>query len=106
MLKMVTFLHCIELLEEMSLWTLTSLQLNLIHFLAGDTSIAEKEHRCPRRPPCRRDHRSPEQGHGHQRNGQSHPSSDPTSSSASIVRVTAIVAQTERKQQDRSACHR
>jgi hypothetical protein len=41
--NLATFPRCIELPEAMAAWSLTSVQLKLIHRLAGDACITEKE---------------------------------------------------------------
>ncbi len=56
--NLATFRRCIELPEEMADWSLTSLQLKLIHCLAGDACITEKEDRRPRCAPCPGEHLS------------------------------------------------
>ena len=50
--NLATFLRCIELPEAMADWSLTSLQLKLIHCLASDACITEREDRGACRASC------------------------------------------------------
>jgi hypothetical protein len=50
--NLATFLRCIELPEAMADWSLTSLQLKLIHCLASDACITEREDRGAYRASC------------------------------------------------------
>jgi len=60
--------------------------------------------RRPRRAPRPRDYLPVGRGGRHRPDGKRHPRRDPPPSSATAIRMTAIHAQTERKQQHRSAC--
>ena len=63
--NLASFLRCIELPEAMADWSLTSLQLKLIHCLPGDACITEKEDRRPRRAPCPCHHLPAGRGRGY-----------------------------------------
>jgi len=91
--NLATFMRCIELPEAMANWSLTSLQLKLIKD-GGPRRASRPRHHLPA---CR--------GGGHRPHGQGHPHCDPPPSSTSVMCVTAILTETERKRQD-SSVHR
>ena len=101
--NLANFLRCIELPAAMADWSLTSLQLKLIRCPAGDACIAEKEDRRPRRAPRPRHHLPAGRSCGNRPDGARHPRRHPPPSSTTVMRVTALRTQTERKRQDRSA---
>jgi len=103
--NLASFLRCIELPEAMADWSLTSLQLKLIHCLPGDACITEKEDRRPRRAPCPCHHLPAGRGRGYRPDGARHTCCHPPSSGTSVMRVTEIQAEPEQKRQDRSARH-
>jgi len=102
--NLATFLRCIELPEAMADWSLTSLQIKLFHCLAGDACITEREDRRPRCASRSRHHLPTGRGSRHRPDGTRRPRHHTPIVSASVMRMTAIHAQTERKQQHRSAC--
>jgi hypothetical protein len=101
--NLATFLRCIDLPEAMADWSLTSLQLKLIHCLTGDACVTEKEDRGTCRPPRPRDHLPTGRGRRHRPDGARRPCRHLPIAGASVMCMTAIHVQTERRRQDRSA---
>jgi hypothetical protein len=87
---LATFLRCIELHEAMADWSLTSLQPKLIKIGARVVRHA----RAITFQLCR--------GRGHWRHGPGHPCCDPSSPSATAMRVTLKLPEGELKRQDKS----
>lgn len=83
-------------------WSLTSLQLKLIHCLAGDARSTEKEDRRACRASRPRHHFPAGRGGRHRPNGARRPRRHPPITSAPVMCMTTIYAKNEPKRQDRS----
>ena len=90
--NLATFLRCIELSDAMADWSLTSLQMKLIHCLAGDACIIEKEGRGAFSTPCLCRHLPAGRGGRHRPDGMRHPRCHPPISSATIIRMTGCTS--------------